>query len=60
MGKICGFFLVSQYLRTVSRYESRDKYRDASMNRADTTEYSSVIPIPAFAKIVHIGWVGLG
>ena len=29
--------IVSRYLRTVSRYESRDKYRDASMNRADTS-----------------------
>ena len=26
-------------MQTVSRYESRDKYRDASMNRADTSSY---------------------
>ena len=30
------FFFESRFLRTVSRYESRDKYHDASMNRADT------------------------
>ena len=27
------FIKVSRYLQTVSRYESRDKYRDASMHR---------------------------
>ena len=27
------FFLESRYLQTVSRYVSRDKYRDASMHR---------------------------
>ena len=30
---------VSRFLQTVSRYESRDKYRDTSMNRADTNIY---------------------
>ena len=29
--------LVSRFLQTISRYKSRDKYRDASMYRADTT-----------------------
>ena len=29
--------LVSRFLQTVSRYESREKYRDTTMNRADTT-----------------------
>ena len=27
---------VSRFLQTISRYESRDKYRDTSMNRANT------------------------
>ena len=31
---------VSRLLQTVSRYKSRDKYRDASMNRDDTSTNS--------------------
>ena len=45
-------------MQTVSRYELRDKYRDASMNRADTsdTPHDNCVNIDAlFLKVItHI------
>ena len=37
---------VSRLLQTVSRYISRDKYRDTSMNRDDTTSYNTLFLLP--------------
>ena len=46
-----------QFLRTVSRYESRDKYRDTSMNRADYNE-DRLVSIPNNGHDRHVDDVG--
>ena len=45
---------VSRLLQTVSRYISRDKYRDASMNRDDTSYDTSII---TRWRHTHESWV---
>ena len=45
---------VSRFLQTVLQYESREKYRDTSMNRADTNIHAFVSPVTSSEHLKQV------